>query len=203
MLTLYNIPISGNCHKVRLLLNLLALPYQLYDLDLGQSEQKQAEFIRLNPFGLVPVLDDDGVIIRDSQAILIYLATRYGNSFWLPTDPILAAHIQSWLSTTANEIQHGPASLRLHYKLGLDIDLNRARETSDKVLTIMEHHLKQQQWLVGTHTTIADIAAYPYIALAHEGKVDLAPYPHILLWLRRIESLPHYVSMAGINLQDH
>jgi glutathione S-transferase len=78
MITLYDAPPSGNCHKVRLLLSLLALPYQTQPVDLRGGEQRRPDSLQRNPFGQVPVLDDDGLIVRDSQAILVYLAKRYG-----------------------------------------------------------------------------------------------------------------------------
>ena len=75
---LYNIALSGNCHKVRLMLSFLGIDYALYHLDLGASEQTTDEYLTLNPFGQAPLLNDNGVVIRDSHAILVYLAKKYG-----------------------------------------------------------------------------------------------------------------------------
>ena len=93
MITLYDMSLSGNCHKIRLLLSFLALPYQTQAVDLRGGEQRSPAYLQRNPFGQVPVLDDDGLIIRDSQAILVYLAKRYGGEQWWPDDAYPLAQI--------------------------------------------------------------------------------------------------------------
>lgn len=201
MIKLYNVPISGNCHKIRLLLSFLALPYQLQNIDLTRGEQKSDNFLKLNPFGQVPVLDDAGVVIRDSQAILVYLAKQYTAIEWYPEGAEALAQINSWLATAANEITYGPARLRAHHKFGRHIEIKHATETTNHVLDVINSQLSHKHWLVGEHVTIADIAIYPYLALAHEGLISLKPYPSVLNWLKRFESLPGYISMPGIHTQ--
>jgi glutathione S-transferase len=200
MITLYNIPVSGNCHKIRLLLSFLEIDYQTYDLNLASLEQKSDEYLQLNPFGQAPVLVDGEITIRDSQAILVYLASHYGSADWWTDDPEQLAHITEWLSTAANEIAHGPALMRAHYKFGRKIDLEHTQTVIEKVLSIIDQHLHSSAWLVGSNPSIADIAIYPYLALAHEGHIDLNPYTHILEWMARFESLPHFIAMPGIQL---
>jgi len=200
MITLYNIPVSGNCHKIRLALSFLGLDYQTHDLNLTKAEQKSADYLKLNPFGQAPLVTDGDITIRDSQAILVYLAQTYGGADWWPKDAAQNAHLIEWLSTAANEITHGPAQMRAHYKFARAIDLTQAKTMTDKVLSIIEQHLSNRQWLVDDQVSIADIAVYPYLALAHEGHVDLTPYPHILAWIRRFESLPRYIAMPGISI---
>ncbi|MGZ8916243.1 MAG: glutathione S-transferase family protein [Methylobacter sp.] len=198
MITLYDMSLSGNCHKVRLLLSFLSLPYQTHTVNLFGGEQRRPDYLRFNPFGQVPVLDDDDLIIRDSQAILVYLAKRYGGPQWWPDDAYRLAQIAAWLSTAANEIFHGPAMLRVHHKFGRDIDVSKAQQTAEKVLYIIDHHLENQNWLVGDTLSIADIAAYPYLALAPEGGIDIGAYANIVTWFQRIRALPGYVTMPGI-----
>lgn len=198
MITLYDMTLSGNCHKVRLLLSLLALPYQTQPVDLRGGEQRSADYLQRNPFGQVPVLDDDGLTIRDSQAILVYLAKRYGGEPWWPDDAYRLAQIAAWLSTAANEIFHGPALLRVHHKFGRDIDKAKAEQTTDKVLGIIDRHLESQDWLAGDTLSIADIAAYPYLALAPEGGIDIGANENIVGWFQRIRALPGYVPMPGM-----
>jgi len=201
MITLYNIPMSGNCHKIRLLLSLLGLDYAIHDLDLSHAEQKSDAYLQRNPFGQAPVLDDNGIIIRDSQAILVYLASQYGSAQWWPQSPIKLAEITAWLSTAANEIANGPALLRVHHLFGREINQTMAVATAQKVLRIIDTHLSSQTWLVDNAVSIADIAIYPYIALAHQGKIDTSPYINITAWCKRIEALPNYIAMPGINKQ--
>jgi glutathione S-transferase len=198
MITLYDVPLSGNCHKVRLLLSFLALPYQTHPVDLRGGEQRSTDYLQHNPFGQVPVLNDDGLIIRDSQAILVYLAKRYGGEAWWPGDAYRLAQIAAWLSTAANEIFHGPALLRVHHKFGRAIDVEKARQTADKVLAIIDRHLESRDWLVGDTVSIADIAVYPYLALSPEGGIDIGAYPNIIAWFQRVRALPGYVPMPGM-----
>jgi len=198
MITLYDMTLSGNCHKIRLLLSFLALPYQARPVDLLGGEQRSPDYLQINPFGQVPVLDDDGLIIRDSQAILVYLAKRYGGEQWWPDDAYRLAQIAAWLSTAANEIFHGPAMLRVHHKFGRAIDTEKAGQTAEKVLGIIDRHLESRDWLVGDSVSLADLAIYPYLALAPEGGIDIGAYANIVTWFQRIRALPGYVPMPGI-----
>lgn len=199
MITLYEFKLSGNCHKVRLLLSLLNLPYTSVVVDSGQQAHKSPEFLEMNPFGQVPVLTDGNVVLRDSQAILYYLARSYGQGLWLPTTPAGTAQAIAWLSSAANEMRQGPNLLRLHHKFGRPIDLDAAQAATVSLFGIVEAQLSAQPWLLaGDLPSIADIALYPYIALAPEGHWDLRPYPQIGAWLARVQALPGYVGMAGM-----
>lgn len=197
MISLYEFKASGNCHKVRLMLSLLGLQYTSIVVDGASQAHKSPEFLGMNPFGQVPVLTDDALVLRDSQAILYYLAQTYGRS-WLPGDPGMASQVVSWLSTAANEVRQGPNMLRLHYKFGRPIDLGASQAVTENLFRIIETKLSEHPWLVGTLPTIADIALYPYIALAPEGNWGLGPYANVRAWLSRIRELPGYVGMPGM-----
>jgi glutathione S-transferase len=192
---LYLSRLSGNSHKVRLFLGLLGLEYAAIEVDLRGGEHKRAPFLALNPLGQVPVLVDGDVTLADSQAILVYLARRYAAASWLPLDPVPLAQITRWLSIAANEIQHGPATARLIAVFGAKLDGDLALQRSAAILAYMQAHLTQQPWLVGDHPTIADMACYPYVALAPEGHIDLQSYPQLSRWLARVEALPGFVPM--------
>ncbi|WP_432262156.1 glutathione S-transferase family protein [Cupriavidus sp. TMH.W2] len=194
-LVLYRSPVSGHAHRAELFLGLLGLPHRLVDVDLRGGEQRSEAFLRLNPFGQVPVLDDDGVVIGDSNAILVYLATRHDDGRWLPRDPVGAARVQRWLSVAAGEIAFGPAAARLGVLFGRPVPMEDAVARAQRLFTLMESLLAGQPFLAADHATIADVAAYSYIARAEEGKVPLAPYPALNAWLRRIEALPGFVPM--------
>ena len=196
MITLYDFPISGNCYKVRLLLSLLQLDYQRIVMDLPQKQQKRPEFLALNALGQVPVLVDGDTVIRDSQAILVYLARAYGGHQWLPTEANNLALVVQWLSNAANEISNGFAAARAYHLFNRqEIDIHRAQERALGFLKVLNQHLAGRDWLVSDHVTIADIACYPYIDLAKDGQIDLAPFPSVLLWLARIKQLPNYTPM--------
>jgi len=195
---LHQFPLSGNSHKIRLMLGLLGLPCEIINVSGAQGQHKSPDFLALNPFGQVPVLEDDDVVVRDSQAILVYLAQVHGAGRWWPQDAASAAAVVAWLSTAANEVSKGPNLLRLHHKFGRAIDVAAATQVTQNLLAILNAQLQRRDWLVGESATIADVAIYPYIALAPEGQVDLAPYPHVVQWMGRIQAMPGYVGMDGM-----
>ncbi|WP_243394767.1 glutathione S-transferase family protein [Leptospira adleri] len=198
---LFEFAISGNCHKIRMLLSMLNLEYVSRAVNNAEKEHKSETFLKMNPLGQVPVLKDKGFFIRDSQAILVYLALEYGKEEWFPKSGIGSAKVMEWLSTAANEVTRGPAALRTHYRFGKTIQIDEAEMITNQLLNFLENHLTQNLWLAAERPTIADLAMYPYVALANEGRVDLKPFEKTRDWLKRIESLPGYVSMPGIQLQ--
>ncbi|AZD57980.1 Glutathione S-transferase [Pseudomonas chlororaphis subsp. aurantiaca] len=201
---LYNFPRSGHAHRVELMLSLLGLPVELVFVDLAKGEHKQAEFLALNSFGQVPVIDDQGVVLADSNAILVYLAQKYGQGRWLPSDPVGAARVQRWLSVAAGPIAFGPAVARLITVFGAQRNAEEAIARSHALLEVVEQELTASPYLAGSEPTIADIAGYSYIAHAPEGNVSLADYPQVRAWLARIEALPGFVGMprTAVGLQS-
>lgn len=198
MIKLYQFPISGNSHKVRLMLSLLKLPHELVNVAGAKGEHKAPAFLAMNPFGQVPVLVDGNVVLRDSQAILFYLAQRYGQGQWFPADAVLGAQVMGWLSVAASEVSRGPGALRLHHLFGRPLDVPTAQKLSADLLAVLDQQLAQGEWLVGAQITIADLAVYSYIALAPQAQLDLTPYAHVRAWLHRIQALPGYVGMDGM-----
>lgn len=193
---LYRFALSGHSHRVELFMSLLGLPTQLVDVDLRQGQHKSEDFLRLNPFGQVPVIDDNGVVLADSNAILVYLAMRYGDESWLPRDAVGTAQVQRWLSVAAGPVAFGPAAARLITVFGAKLNADEVQARAHNLLRVMNTLLADQHFLVGNQPTIADIANYTYIAHAPEGNVSLRDYPHVSAWLARIEQLPRFVAMS-------
>lgn len=195
---LYDLEVSGNCYKVRLLLSLLNVECEIVSVDFINGEHKSATFLTKNAFGEIPVLEDRDVMLRDSQAILVYLARRCGREDWLPTTAAEMASVMQWLSTAANEIERGPKDARLHDKFGYKLDVGRARERAYALLGLLDQHLGERQWLALDWPTIADVACFPYVGLAPEGGVSLETYPAVKRWIARIKALPRFTPMPGI-----
>jgi glutathione S-transferase len=193
---LYSHPLSGHAHRVRLFLNLLDQPYELVDVDLASGAHKKPEFLAINCFGQVPVLDDDGVIVTDSNAILVYLAKKLGRTDWLPESPEAAAAVQRWLSVAAGQIAYGPGAARLITLFHAPFSAEEVIGRAHALLKIMDRELSGRDWIAGQNPTIADIANYGYVARAPEGNVDLSAYSHVAQWLGRIEELPGFVEFA-------
>jgi glutathione S-transferase len=192
---LHRFRLSGHCHRVELFLSLLNRPFEIVDLPPG--DRKAPAFLAMNPFGQVPVIEDDGYVLADSNAILVYLAIRYDPARrWYPADAKAAAEVQRWLSVAAGPLFSGPAVARLVGLFDAKHDLARAHATAAGVLAVMEAHLAAAgPFFVGPHPTIADLALYSYTAHAPEGHVSLEPYPEIRAWISRIESQPGFVPM--------
>ena len=187
--------LSGHSHRAELFLSLLGLPVEPIDVDLAGGEQKAPAYLAMNCFGQVPVIQDGDVTVADSNAILVYLASRYGSETWLPRDPAGAAQVQRWLSVAAGQVAYGPCAARLVtvFKAAFNPDEVIAR--AHALFVIMEKELAARPFLVGEHATLADVANYSYIAHAPEGNVSLNAYPAIRAWLARIETLPGFVPM--------
>lgn len=193
-LKLHHFPLSGHAHRAQLMLSLLGLPHQLVPVNLRQGEHKTEAFLRLNPFGQVPVLEDGDTVVFDSNAILVYLARRYDPADrWLPADAAGQAAVQAWLSVAAGLIAYGPAAARRVTVFGAPLNAQELIANSHQLLAVMEGTLSQRAFLAAATPTLADVSAYSYIAAAPEGNVDLSPYPQVRAWLARIEALPGFV----------
>ncbi|MBB1598826.1 glutathione S-transferase family protein [Variovorax sp. UMC13] len=190
---LYHHPLSGHSHRARLFLSLIGVPHELVEVDLAKGAHKAPDYLRINPFGQVPALDDAGTIVTDSNAIMVYLARKLGKTEWLPTSPLVEARIQKWLSVAAGQIAYGPAAARLITVFGANFRPEEVIQRAHGVLALIEAQLSSQAFIAAEQPTIADVALYSYIARAPEGNVDLSDYPQVRGWLARIEALPGFV----------
>jgi glutathione S-transferase len=197
-ITLYDLDLSGNCYKVRLFLALIGRPHERVAVDFMAGEHKSPAMLERNPFGELPVLVDGDLVLRDSQAILMYLARRYGGEEWFPTEPAAMARVAEWLMVAENEVARGPNDARLHDKFGYKLDAASARERAARILGLMDAHLAKHPWLALDRPTIADIACFPYVALGHEGGVAAESYPAVRAWMDRVRWLPRFVAMPGL-----
>ena len=189
---LHLVAVSGNSYKVRILLSLLKVPHELVFVDTRNRAHKQPPFLKLNPRGEVPVIEDDGVVLWDSAAILVYLARKHGGEQWLPSAPGPMAEVMQWVALAGNEIQFG-----LQYaRRGILQDrwtagtLEQGQAMGRVALNALELRLKNHSWLALERPTIADIACFPYVETAPEAGVSLDPYPATRAWLARCKALP-------------
>jgi glutathione S-transferase len=197
-LTLYTFPLSGHAHRVELFLSLLGLQAKLVHVELRKGEQRLPDFLRLNLLGQVPVLVDGEQVVADSNAILVYLAVKYGAASWLPADAAGAAAVQRFLSIAAGEVYRGPASARLAKLFGVPLNWEDAKATAENLFAVLEQHLAGRDYLAAAHPTIADVACYSYIAHAPEGGLMLDTYPLLRAWLARVEALPGFAAMRPL-----
>jgi glutathione S-transferase len=208
MLTIYSHPESGNSYKVRLLLSFLDLPHRLVDVDLMTDEQHQPAYLAINPRGEVPAMTDGTLTLRDSAAILVYLASSHGAEPWYPQRPAAMAEITEWLAFAASWVQYGVFTARALLSFGIPANglpptfqasLDEARIRGRRSLEILDAHLEHQAWLTGAQPTIADIANFPYVALAPMGDISLSPYPAVEAWIARFKALPRFIPIDGLD----
>lgn len=196
---IYAFPLSGHAHRVTLFASLAGIPHEVMNVDLPAGEHKQAEFLKLNPAGQVPVIKDADVVISDSNAILVYLARKFAPAY-LPQDYVLEAEVQKFLTLAAGEIAFGPAAARLITVFNAPIDPDFAQATATKVLNKLEAHLNNREFLVGDSISIADVAIYSYVAHAPEGNVSLDAYSNVQRLLKNIEAQDGFIPMPTTNV---
>jgi glutathione S-transferase len=202
MIKLYDFELSGSCYKIRLLLNMLEVKYESISVDFINKEHKTEKYTDLNPFGEIPIFEDGELRLRDAQAIMVYLASKYDQSHqWYPNEPEAKAKISQWLSTGGGEIMNA-AGARLVKILSYPLDLEKLQAGANRVFKILDDHLASRDWLELGHPTIGDIACFPYTALAGEGGIDLTPYKHVLKWIERVKALPGFIPMPGISVKQ-
>lgn len=205
-LRLYDYILSGSCYKVRLFCALLKIEYEAAPVDFYPgNEHKSEPFLDINPAGTIPVLTDCDLVLCDSISILSYLARKYDASEkWLPVnDAQQFAEVIEWMNFSAILTETSGVA-RLHDMLGRSADIERVRQAAKTALRRLESRLTEQGFfgngfLVGDRPTIADIACFPYAALAPDGGIALDDYPAINRWMLTIRKLDHFLEMPGIH----
>jgi len=203
VITLYGQDDSGNCYKPRLLLAKLGIPFRHVETRTGPGGATRTDgFIAKNPNGRVPLLElEDGRRIAESNAILLYFAE--GTRF-LPQDRYERALAYQWMFF--EQYSHEPY---VAVRRALVVYPERAKDATPeklaaalaggiKALGVMEEQLKRTPFFAGSAMSVADIALYAYTHEAPRGGFDLAPYPAIVAWLRRVEADPGHVPLTWL-----
>ncbi|SFA67571.1 glutathione S-transferase family protein [Metapseudomonas otitidis] len=199
MYKVYGDVISGNCYKVKLILELLGQPYQWVPVDILKGETQSEAFLALNPNGKIPVLElEDGTTLWESNAILNFLAE---GSDLLPSEPRLRTQVLQW--QFFEQYSHEPyVAVARFIKRYQGMPAERAEEyqvclvRGYKALRVMEQQLSRTPYLVGDTYSIADIALYAYTHVAEEGGFDLSGFPAIQAWMARVAAHPRHVSIG-------
>lgn len=189
---------SGNAYKARLLLSLLDIPYEKIEIDFARREHKRPEYLKLNPRGQVPVLEDDSRIIWDSTAVLVYIARKHGGETWLPTAAGEMAEVMQWMALAQNEIHYGLQFARAIVHLSRPGNLEECQAHGRTALRVLDERLVNHDWLALDRMTIADIACFPYAAMAPDANIALDEYAAIGAWVTRIQARPGYVPLPSL-----
>jgi glutathione S-transferase len=200
MISVYGFSPSGNCHKVRLLLEQLGVEFRWIETDSSTGATRTPVYLARNPNGKVPMIElDDGRVLVESNAILCWLAD---GTPYLPTDAWQRAQALSWMFF--EQYSHEPYIAVARFISGWTphdsprrSDLPRLRERSHDALAVMERHIAAHRWFTGEHYGIADIALFAYTHVAPHGGVSLDPYPQIRDWVARVQSTEGFVPMPA------
>ncbi len=203
MLTLHDNLGSGNAYKVRLILSHLSKPFRRIEYDVTTGETRTPAFLGINPNGRIPTLVfEDGRVLVESNAILFYLAT---DTEYLPDDAFVRAQALQWMffEQYSHESFIAVARYWRHFiwdEVSASPErmqtLNEKMEKGRNALAVMDAHLKDNPFFVGSSYSVADIALYAYTHVADEGGFDLTPYRHIRDWLARVAEQPGHVSIT-------
>jgi glutathione S-transferase len=197
-LVLYDNPVSGNCHKVRLILGLLGIEFERREMSVIDYSDRIEVLGGLSPTLNVPtVVLEDGRPLAESNAILWYFAD---GTEYLPEDPYERAQVLQWMFFEQYKHEPGIAVPRFWDVIATEnlprpADLDLRRVAGREALKVMERHLAGHEFFVGGRLTIADITLYAYTHVAHEAGFDLEPLAAVRTWLERVEAQPGIVPM--------
>lgn len=199
MYKLYDFLPSGNSYKIRLLLNLLEIPFERIDVDILKQETRTPEFLQKNPNGKIPLLEiTPNRFLAESNAILYYLSQE---TEFFPRDSYARSQVMQWLFF--EQYSHEPFIATSRYWISILKQPQKYREQlkhkhrlGNAALKVMERHLSDRDFLVAQTYTIADIALYAYTHVAGEGGFTLHEFPAIQAWFKRVEAHPKHISIA-------
>ncbi len=200
MLRVHSTMPSINGYKVRILLSMLDVPYELVDIDMYGGEHKREPFLSLNRFGQMPAMEDGDYTIADSHACLVYLARKHDPSNrWLPADAEGEAKVAEWLSKSANEVHQGPWMKRAKIRRpdAIKVPDEEIDARCDHVLGIMDGHLADREWLALDRPTIADVSCFSPISMLKISGYDTDKWANVTAWLDRFRALPAAIDADG------
>ncbi|MDK4734237.1 glutathione S-transferase family protein [Rhizobium sp. CNPSo 3490] len=201
---LYDYILSPSCYKIRLMAAILGVKLDIRPVDFHPGlEHRGPELLALNPAGSIPILVDGDLVLSESSAMLAFLAARSGPDWLGLTAPEETARVQQWLSFS-HRLTTNLGAARLHQMLLRPGNIETLQAQGIAALReleagLFEQRLRDMRFLASNRATIADIACFPYVALAPDGGISLDPYPNIRLWLRAIRSLEGFIEMPGIH----
>jgi glutathione S-transferase len=197
MIKLYDYPQCPFCRKVRVALAEKGIQYGRVFVDLGKREQKKEEFLKLNPYGKVPVLIDNGAVIYESSVINEYLDEKYPNPPLMPSDPTGRARVRIWVDFCESHF-HTPW-FNIYRETTFRPENERNRESIERSKNEIKEHISRlnrelegYEYLSGPYS-LADIAFTPRIALFDSLGIGIdSEFENVRDWIERIKSRPSY-----------
>ena len=199
---LHCFPLSSNARRAVVTALHLEAPIELVNVDLAKGEQKSPEFLKLNPNGYVPVLEDAGLVLHESHAIMIYLCERTPKQTLYPTEPAPRADVNRWLFWNAQHLQPAVGTLNFERMVkrfrGLGDPDPREVERGERLFathaSVLDQHLAGRAWIAQGRLTIADFAIAATLMTEHTAKLAIDSFPNVRAWLERVRALPAWRS---------
>jgi GSH-dependent disulfide-bond oxidoreductase len=181
---------TPNGWKVSIALEEMGLPYEVQVIDFSKLEQKADWYLKLNPNGRIPTLDDDGFVMFESGAILIYLAEKTGK--FLPRDVQGRSRVLQWLMFQMSGIgpMMGQANVFFRYfpeKIQSAID--RYQREVTRLFGVLDLQLASHEYIAGDYS-IADMALWPWVSGYEWSGVTVAEFPSLQRWLALVGARP-------------
>ena len=197
---LYGHPFSNAARRVQMLCEELSVPYTYETVDLQGGKQYTPEYQKLNPNSKVPVIDDDGFVLTESQAIMRYLADKHKAHTWYPTDLKARAHAEEWLDW--NQSRLGPEAGKIMFNTHFagdkrnDQAIEDGKKWLEKILPVMDSVLAKRKYLCGEQPTLPDLAVATNLAYLEMCQCDLGAYPAVMKWYGAIKDRPSFAKTA-------
>jgi glutathione S-transferase len=193
--TLYGFATSGPTYTAALMLSLCKHPFSYIHINLREGAHKQPDYLVKNRYGQVPALRDGQMVTVQSAAILLYLSETLGKFDAKP--PVERQRVREWLfwqwDKLALPIFRLRARNRGQRQFGDEMRIMYDTEAK-AALAVLEQELARSDWVVGKKPTVADIGIYGVLRYAPEAGIELAHYPQVNAWKKRIEELPGFAT---------
>jgi len=197
---LYGHPWSNAARRAQMLCEECGIPYTYQVVELMKGEQYTPPFVALNPNSKVPVMDDDGFRLWESQAIMRYLADKHKAHTWYPTEPKARAQVEQWLDW--NQTRLGPEAGKIMFNTHFagdkrnDQAIEGAKKWLEKILPVLDAELTKHAYLCGDQPTLPDLAAATNVAYLEMCEYDLKPYPAVTRWYDAMKKRPSFAKTA-------
>lgn len=201
---LYHFPMSPNSRRVVATVHFLKLDCEFEVVDLSKGEQMKDAFLAINPNHMIPVLVDEDFVLWESNAIMQYLCSKAPNSLLFPFEPRVQADINRWQFWQASHFGSACSVLIFEWVvkkffMSAEADLQevaKGEERFHRFAQVLEQHLKDRDWLVDDHVTLADFSVGSFLDLAELSKYPMTPYVEIPRWYRNLERLDAWKTSA-------
>jgi glutathione S-transferase len=202
MYTLYSTRGSGNCFKPFLTINQLEIDFEVVEVDVLKGETRSPAFMSLNPAGSVPYLvTAEGAGVGESNAMLWLIAD---GSHLMPATPLERAQSLQWMFFEQSKLEPfiSPARFLGHIVpergIGREADIAAWRQRAAAGLATLDAHLSHRAFMLGDRYGITDIALFGYVHVSNEAGIDMAQFPAVTAWMKRVEETPGFVPLSAL-----